>query len=292
MSTRPLITHAFNFGDLNDKIRPYLMAEFAANGETNLVLNSNFVRDIMRSPGFAAVLRKDSESSGVTFADAHAPFGTLEDLNLPLEEFRPAMLLRAKLALEITASFNVDNITFHVGNTHRGSAAYALDDLGAYAIRSLEELLPVAERLGITITIENSWVPTTTPERLLAIIHHFNSNNLGLCYDTGHANLMTKDLGLEDSNAIREWKGFGEVVYDSKILEKMLPYVTTCHVHDNDGIGDYHRLPGEGTVDWPYIMGLLKTAPRLKYYHNEVSLLGSGTSIAKTSRFFRELVGI
>lgn len=286
MKTQPPITHAFNFGNLDDKMRPYLMAEFAANNAPNLVLRSDFIRDIMRSPGFAKVLHADLESAGVKFVDAHAPFGLLEDLILPFEDMRPSMIMRLKLALEITADFGIDSMTCHVGNTHKEFAAYSLDQLQDYLHRSLEELLPTAERLGITIAIENSWVATSTPERLLKAIHHFNSDNLGLCYDSGHANLMTKDLGAETSNAIRAWERFGGVLYDTEILEKMLPYTTTCHLHDNDGLGDYHRLPGQGTVDWPHVMGLLKTAPRLKCFQNEAAIVGSGASIAGMCQLF------
>ena len=291
MSMRPPVTHFFNFGQVDDKMRPYIMAEYAANGGKNLVLTDALIRDVMRQPRYAKVLIADGTSAGVKFVDAHAPFGIGEDLNLPFENARHAMLMRFKLAFEISADLGLESITCHVGNTPPEYAEYSLEHLHACAIRSLEELLPTAERLGLTIAIENIWSPTNTPEKLVAIINHFKSDNLGLCYDAGHANLMAKDCGAEDSRPIRAWKDFGPIPYDAHILEKMLPHVTTCHLQDNHGLQDEHLLPGRGTVVWPHVIDLLKTAPRLKCFQNESSPVGSGASIADTCRTFRELLG-
>lgn len=291
MSTLPPVTHLFDFEHTHDKMRPYIMAEFAANGATNLVLTDTLIREVMRTPRFADTLHKDIASAGVKFVDAHVPFGQIEDLNLPFEDQRPAMLMRQKLALGIIADFGVDSITCHVGNTLEAFAEYSLDHLNDCIIRSLDELLPVAEQLGITLAIENIWFPTNTPEKLLAIIRHFNSQNLGLCYDAGHANLMARNRGTEDSSPIKAWQRFGEIQYDTNILEKMLPHVTTCHLHDNNGIWDEHLLPGRGIIDWPRIIGLLKTAPRLKCFQNETIPIRTGASITEVCKTFRELIG-
>ena len=291
MVARCPVTHLFDFEYTNDKTRPYVMAEFAANGARNLVLTDTLIREVVKSPGFAKGLHKDLQSTGTAFVDAHAPFGVVEDLNLPLENLRPAMLMRQQLALEIIADFGVDSITCHVGDTPADFEAYSLDYLHDCILRSLDELLPVAERLGITIAIENIWFATSTPEKLLAIIGHFDSANLGLCYDAGHANLMAKDSGVEKAHPVDAWKRFGPVPYDPRILEKMLPAVTTCHLHDNNGVHDEHLLPGRGTIDWPRIIGLLQTAPRLTCFQNEVIPVRTGASIADVCRTFARLLG-
>jgi sugar phosphate isomerase/epimerase len=195
------------------------------------------------------------------------------------------------LALEIIADFGVDSITCHVGNTPAQFAEYSLEHLHECILRSLDELLPVAERLGITIAIENIWFATNTPEKLLDIAEHFQSDNLGFCYDSGHANLMTKPSDIENSHPKQAWERFGPVPYDSQILEKMLPHITTCHLHDNNGAHDQHLLPGLGTIDWDHVIGLLRTAPRLKCFQNEVIPVRTGASIADVCRVFSELLG-
>lgn len=289
MSAAPL-TCIFNFEHTNDKTRPYVMQEFVDNGVSNLVLTSTLVSEVMKSSGFAKKLAEDLAATGTRFVDAHAPFGVYEDLNVPVPELRPIMLERLKLALRIVADFGVDSIAVHVGNTPECFAAYSLDDLHSAAIRSLEELLPLAEQLGVTIAIENIWFPTTTPERLLDLIAHFRSDYLGICFDSGHANLMARDRQFEMSRPIHGWQRFGPVAYDEQILEKLLPEICTCHLHDNDGQNDQHLLPGLGDIDWQHCMALLKQAPRLKCFQSEVSPVGTNCSIATLCRTFLALV--
>jgi len=284
------LTHFFAFEQTNEKMRPFILAEFAANGEYNIVLADMLIRDIMRNPHAARSLSQDLEKTGTRLVDAHASFGVMEDLNLPFEHDRPAMIARQKLGLHIAADLGVDSMTMHVGNTPEDFSAFSLDQLHACILRSLDELLPVAERLGVVISIENIWFPTSTPEKLIAIIDHFQSPHLGLCFDAGHANLMACDRGAADSNPIQAWQRFGPVPYDPDILDKMLPHITTCHLHDNNGLWDEHVLPGRGKIAWLTLVAKLKTAPRLKYIQNEVNGLYTGASIHDTCRTFRRLV--
>ena len=290
MPETPPLTHLFAFEQTNDKVRPFIMAEFAANGERNLVLSDSLIREVIKNPRAAKTLRKDLETSGVKFVDAHAPYGVIEDLDLPFEGMRAGMIARHKLALEVVAELGVESITMHVGNTPEEFVPFSLDQLHGFILRSLDELLPVASRLGVVIAIENGWFPTNTPEKLLAILDHFRSPNLGLCFDAGHANLMARDRGAPDSNPVQAWRRFGPVPYDEAVLDKMLPYVTTCHLHDNNGLWDHHLLPGRGEIAWAPLVAKLKTAPRLKCIQNEVNGLYSGASIADSCRVFRGLV--
>ena len=58
-----------------------------------------------------------------------------------------------------------------------------------------------------------------------------NSRIFKVCLDTGHSNFC----GENPADAAR-------------MLGR--EYLGTLHVHDNDGKGDQHRLPGNGTIDW------------------------------------------
>ena len=53
---------------------------------------------------------------------------------------------------------------------------------------------------------------------------------------------------------------------DDAVLEKMLPHVVNCHLHDNDGMTDRHWLPGDplGAIDWKSVVPMLLSAPRLR----------------------------
>ena len=61
---------------------------------------------------------------------------------------------------------------------------------------------------------------------------------LAFCFDSGHAHCC----GLEESFLTR---------YDRP--------VAAIHLHDNDGKSDQHRLPFNGSVNWPLVMQTLRT---------------------------------
>ena len=227
------------------------------------------------------------KAAGLTFLDAHAPFGVLSDLCLPFDEYRGLMLSRAKYAIEIANLFDVDTITIHVGSgmpVYEGKTDVKL--LCDYTRRSLEELLPVAEKNGVVICIENIWAPITTAERLLEFISYFKSPWLGICYDAGHAHIASKPREIPN-NADKCWGAYGlPVGWDEHTLEKLLPEIVNCHLHDNHGLVDEHFLPGKGLIDWPPIMKLLKSAPKIRLIQNEANDGG----MAERVRCFEKLM--
>ncbi len=281
------VSFLFDFGKTNDQTRPYVMHEFAANGAKHLVLCNTLIGEVMKDYTRQKTLLDEMAAEGLTFADAHAAFGPMLDLICPVEEARPQMLLRQKLTLQITADMGVKTITLHTGNeTHY--PGYDLEVMYDCMKRSLDELLPMAEKLGIVICIENIWYQINTPERLLGIKQEFPTDALGFCYDSGHANLMDKGRNFPDSNPFKYWKDVPPQ-FDDRILEKMLPHVVNCHLHDNNGIVDQHVNPGRGTVDWKHIVGLLKQAPRLQVIQSEVIPVRVHDSIRDICAKFREL---
>ena len=62
--------------------------------------------------------------------------------------------------------------------------------------------------------------------------------NFHLCFDMGHAHCYSKIPVLE-------W------------TEKLAPYVTHVHVHDNSGDRDSHAALGEGNIPYEKVLALL-----------------------------------
>jgi len=95
-------------------------------------------------------------------------------------------------------------------------------------MRTLEELMPYAEKYGIPIALENWCHDTyeTLPEYLKA----FPAKYLGITYDSGHGNIDTHK-GLE-------------------FLEAHKDRLQALHLHDNDGVTDQHKPPYCGNIDW------------------------------------------
>ena len=98
---------------------------------------------------------------------------------------------------------------------------------------------------------------------------------------------MDKGRNFPESNPFKAW---GDVTpsWDNAILEKMLPHVVNCHLHDNNGIADQHLNIGCGTVDWQHIISLLKKAPRLQVVQSEV-LMGQPCAVRELCNTFQQL---
>ena len=282
------ITHYFSWGECSDRLRPLLMREFTEDGAKQLVLTDCLLRKAMQRFEFADIVRREAKEAGVKFCDAHAPFGVHEDLDCPRPDDRPMMIDRLKLVLKIVRDFGVKTCTIHVGNVP--FREYSLEYYHNCIVHSLEELLPTAEACGVVIAIENIWFPTNTPEKLLAILDHFRSPFLGICYDSGHANLMAKGMNFTESAAKDGWDGWADAIpWDNRILEKLLPHIVTCHLHDNHGQYDDHDLPGNGNIDWQHVMPTLARAPKLQCIQNEVAPISNRIPIAALCRTFDRL---
>lgn len=75
------------------------------------------------------------------------------------------------------------------------------------------------------------------PEYLQFVFQKIQSGRLGFCYDSGHENCYSKGTDLLS-------------MYGNKLM--------ALHLHDNDGTGDQHRIPGEGTINWDIVVRKIK----------------------------------
>ncbi|WP_396624188.1 sugar phosphate isomerase/epimerase family protein [Luteitalea sp.] len=96
-------------------------------------------------------------------------------------------------------------------------------------LRTLEALIPVAERVGVRIAVEVIPNALSTARQLVRLIEDEELPHLGICLDVGHARLQ------------------GDVV---DALETVAGYLVTTHLHDNRGRSDDHLVPFEGVIDW------------------------------------------
>ena len=110
---------------------------------------------------------------------------------------------------------------------------------------------------------------------------------MGVCYDAGHANIMTgvgKDPSLYGQEMLPPCGG--EIVFEDHALEKLAPHIVTCHLHDNNGYSDQHDLPGTGTICWETLIGRLSECPRILSMQCEVSVLSRRIPIRRLCTTF------
>jgi sugar phosphate isomerase/epimerase len=107
------------------------------------------------------------------------------------------------------------------------------------ALSAIEHLRAFARPLGVSLLLENIPNDLATPEKLKEIIRLLRYEDLGICFDVGHAHLVSS-----------VHQAFG-------VLEDR---IRSTHIHDNKRDKDSHLWPGDGTIDWEQSMQSLRSA--------------------------------
>ena len=244
---------------------------------------------ILETPAVADQLQQEIQAAGLSFMDAHGPFMGITDLCYPEGKYSEMLLHRHLACLNIAADFGIKTYTLHSGGDFR-FPAYTEAQLMDEIRRKLDVLLPEAEKRQIVICLENGMPKLCWPDRLLTLKNEYPTPYLGFCYDSGHANLMDHGREIPDSLPRRNYAGTGyEPEWEDHALEKMLPHIVNCHLHDNNGYEDQHLLPGLGNIDWKHTMELLKQAPRLEVIQSEVTFPRGKLSVRQLCETFRKL---
>lgn len=108
------------------------------------------------------------------------------------------------------------------------------------AMTSVEHLRAFAKPLGVRILLENTPNELSTPDRLVEFIRSSHFDDVGVCFDFGHAHIM--------SNVV-------------EAFEILKGHIQSTHVHDNAKDKDSHLWPGAGSINWKEAMELLRSAP-------------------------------
>ncbi|MCU1308634.1 MAG: Xylose isomerase-like barrel [Acidobacteriaceae bacterium] len=143
-----------------------------------------------------------------------------------------------KRALEVAEVLPFRFLVQHIGDAGESYDERKFDA----AMSTIEHLRAFAKPLGVTMLVENIPNELSTPEKLLEMIRTSHFDDVGVCFDFGHAHIASA------------------VAPDFEIVRD---YVRSTHVHDNDRGHDSHLWPGKGTIDWKLAMELLKTAPHI-----------------------------
>ncbi len=163
--------------------------------------------------------------------------------------------------LSWAAEIGAEQVVYH--------ARALVDDHGSesallFETRSLARLAARAERLGVTIAIENLApvypgleLLSANPMTLRGLAHRIGSDRVGICLDLGHAHIVA---GLRHTSI-------------EHLVEPVLDVVSLFHVHDNLGARrstglvehegafdplrlDLHLPPGRGNLPWERIAPL------------------------------------
>lgn len=186
-------------------------------------------------------------TSGVPLHSVHAPlYGDYEwgrtgsaPLNVASIDRagRIAAMDEIKRAIEVA-----EHIPFRFLIQHLGVPGEEFDDRKfEAAMTSIEHLRAFAKPLGVRVLLENIPNELCTPDRLVEFIRTAHFDDVGVCFDFGHAHIM--------SDVPQAFATLKESIHST-------------HVHDNRKDRDAHLWPGGGSIDWNEAMRLLRSAPQ------------------------------
>ncbi len=130
-----------------------------------------------------------------------------------------------KRAIEVAEQAPFQFLVQHVGVGNEEADEHKLDA----AMSSLEHLHAFAKPLGVQLLVENITNELSTPEKLLELLHAGRFDDIGVCFDVGHAHIMSSV---------------------PQAFEVLKDRIRSTHVHDNNKDHDSHLWPGAGTIDW------------------------------------------
>lgn len=185
-------------------------------------------------------------STGIPLNSVHSPlYGDYESGRAGAPPVNVASTDRAarieamdeiKRALEIA-----EQIPFRFLIQHLGTPGESFDERKLEAaMTSIEHLRAFAKPLGVRILLENIPNELATPDKLVEFIHASHFDDVGVCFDFGHAHLETSV---------------------AEAFEIVKSHVRSTHVHDNAKDRDSHLWPGAGSINWKEAMELLRSAP-------------------------------
>ena len=170
-----------------------------------------------------------------------------------------------KRAIELAEQIPFRFLIQHIGVGNESFSEHKFEA----AMTSVEHLRAFAKPLGVRLLLENIPNELSTPERLVELIRTMHFDDIGVCFDTGHAHIMTD---VEPA------------------FESVKNYIHSTHIHDNARDRDSHLWPGAGTIDWKRTLELLSEAPHKPPLLLEIEENEKINTVEKMGEIFGNLV--
>ena len=180
---------------------------------------------------------------GITVSQVHGPWRS--PIRDATEEDRKERFESMSKAIRGAAYLSSPICVIHPIMPFGAHSAESADFVRELNCDYFSRLADVAKEYGVIIGYENmpfKNFPIATTDEILSVIKSVNHSNFKMCLDTGHAIVRSEPL------------------YD--VVHKIgKEYLVALHVHDNDGVGDLHNIPGEGIGDfWGFARALKEIA--------------------------------
>jgi sugar phosphate isomerase/epimerase len=157
------------------------------------------------------------------------------------EDKRREDVERLCVHVDIAARLGVRTVVIHPGGRQGATTRAERDRIQTLNVEAFCRLGDLAGERGLRIGLENLMRRgASMPYELLDLLAAIDHPAIGITLDTSHANVVGLDLVVT--------------------IHELGPQIIATHISDNDGSGDQHRTPGNGSIDWPAVMRTLREA--------------------------------
>ena len=192
----------------------------------------NNIRDKITDIGMENI-RDLMNNLDIEFIDVHGPFDVSDLFPKSFVNWIDRAVRKLVKWFNICGELNIPVIVLH-----------PIENVGLEVnIEYFRRLSKIAAEYGVKIAVENYGYLHNFYSRINNIVETIikvGSDNLGICLDTGHANIEVYTGRVDES------------IYESN------GYLLATHVSDNDGLSDQHLFPGKGIIDWKKVFKAFK----------------------------------
>ncbi len=267
---------SINTGYLTDKLspEPYLR-RIADAGFTHIHWGHHWGSDFQYSKWEIDQIRTWLKDFGLKVLDLHASAG-IEKNWVGLRDYeRLAGVELVKNRIFMAAVLGTNVIHLHIPKEPESESEKKLFQIQLR--KSLDQLEPFAKEHNVHIALENLVGQNTATHRKL--FSEYDPGFLGLCFDSGHANVDGRGFELLDSHKDR---------------------LLSIHLNDNDGVNSLqHNLLFSGTLKWLLLATAIAESSYLKCVSMEVKMNHSNFKSEKaflkkafeTGNVFAKMIG-
>jgi sugar phosphate isomerase/epimerase len=189
----------------------------------------------------AEVLRAGEmiRSLGLRPVSFHAPFADQIDITSPDDRLREAAVVELISACRAASLLGAEHMVLHPGPERAGRPPQEeFFQRMRHAATSLDRVAAFCCEVRVHLLLENMLPHLLfgNVSDMMFLLGEIKTCNVGACLDTGHARL-SGDL--------------------DGVFHKLSSHLQMVHISDNLGDWDAHLLPGEGSIDWPWVVDQL-----------------------------------
>ncbi len=188
------------------------------------------------------------KNAGLKITQAHSPFFSYGS---KCAEFLENAIETHKKALKLCEYAGCPRLVIHGYSKQISEEKFSEQEINDANMKMYTELIPTALETGVMILLENLFInyeekryagTCCNPYEAIEYIDKLNElagkECFGLCFDTGHINLVRDSI--------------------PEYIRKVGKRIKALHIHDNDGFRDLHLSPYTGSIRWKEVYDSLK----------------------------------